>query len=521
MSTTDIRFEMAKALDALAEELDVSPAKYKDAEDRYIAVCEWLGAEGSELAEYDPNLYPQGSFALGTAIRPLGDDHYDVDAVCLLDESAANITQKELKLKVGKRLKENDRYRKMLKPPDGGRRCWTLEYADASKFHLDILPAIPDPSWRAVGVHVPEAWAKHAIQITDKTTWDRVLAWPRSNPPGFALWFKDQMRIRLEEGRRLVAATKAASIADIPDYEVRTPLQRLVQILKRHRDMRYAGNEHRPISVIITTLAGLAYGNEANLADAIENVVPKMRTYVQTRDGRYWIPNPVNPAENFADKWAAEPEKARIFFEWLEAVEQDYHTLLTPKGFRERERHLAEAFGARDAGAALRKSGIPSSSGNLVIGAAAAALAGAAVATIAAKTLGRFNVPHREAPPWPMAPSLARIPLSARYKRNGTSRDFPSDSAPLPKGGDLMFYADGSAIPGAFDVYWQVVNTGREAASIEGGLRGQIKHSGSAGRGGLTQKEATAYTGSHWIECFIVQNGRCIARSGEYVVNIE
>src|SRR4051794_25685485 len=118
--------------------------------------------------------------------------------------------------------------------------------------------------------------------------------------------------------------------------------------------MRYAGNEHRPISVIITTLAAHAYDNEANPADAIENVVPRMRTYVQKRDGIYWIPNPVNPAENFADKWAAEPKKAETFFEWLAAVEQDYQMLLTPNGFRDRDRRLAEAFGAREATAALK-----------------------------------------------------------------------------------------------------------------------------------------------------------------------
>jgi hypothetical protein len=36
---------------------------------------------------------------------------------------------------------------------------------------------------------------------------------------------------------------------------VKTPLQQAVQILKRHRDMMFADDpEHKPISVIITTL---------------------------------------------------------------------------------------------------------------------------------------------------------------------------------------------------------------------------------------------------------------------------
>src|ERR1051325_11024479 len=355
-------------------------------------------------------MYPQGSFALGTANKPIGDGQFDVDAVCLLNESAGNITQQELKRKVGDRLKEHKTYKRMLKPPEGGRRCWTIEYADESKFHLDVLPAIPDPNWAIVG-HVPQDWACEAIQITDKETWERVLTWPRSNPRGYASWFKYQMRVRLEEGRRMVAMAKAASIADIPDYEVRTPLQRLVQILKRHRDVHYGDNEHRPISIIITTLAGMAYNNEADINDAIESVVPKMRRLVQRRDdGIYWIPNPVNLAENFADKWAAEPEKARIFFEWLDKLKRDHQSLLKASTRGERQRRLSESFGSRAETAPLRKSSNPSVG---IAGTALAVLAGTALASAATRAVSRFNVAHREQPPWPASASVARIPMRA------------------------------------------------------------------------------------------------------------
>jgi hypothetical protein len=508
MSTTATRIQASRLLDNLADALDVPDGKYAEAESRYKAVCEWLGADGSDLADYHPDMYPQGSFALGTAIRPLGEDHYDVDAVCLLKETTANITQRELKRKVGDRLKAHDTYKRMLKPPEGGRRCWTVEYADASRFHLDILPAIPDPAWQFVGVGVPADWAKHAIQITDQTTWDRTPTWPRSNPRGYAEWFKSRMRVRLEEGRRAVAMAKAASVADIPDYEVRTPLQRLVQILKRHRDIRYAGNEHRPISIIITTLAAHAYRNEGDLSDAIAAAIPQMRTLVERRNGVYWVLNPVNPAENFADKWAAEPEKASVFFEWLDAVERDHQALITATTDRAREQRLAEAFGERDATEAMKRMNAPSSTLR-------------AVPSVSRSAPSRFDVPHRERPRWNLAHDLRRIPIRATFKRDGVTTAFTSNSAPVRKGSSLMFHADATDIGGPFDVYWQVVNTGAEAAAVPGGLRGQIKRSDSAGRGGLTQKEETAYTGSHWVECFIVQNDRCIARSGEFVVNIE
>jgi hypothetical protein len=74
-------------------------------------------------------------------------------------------------------------------------------------------------------------------------------------------------------------------------------------------------------------------------------------------------------------------------------------------------------------------------------------------------------------------------------------------------------------VPVPFQVYWQVVNTGKEAEDARQ-LRGEIVLSKTAGVGGLTQKESTLYTGIHWVECFIVKNSFCVARSGEFVVRI-
>lgn len=45
-------------------------------------------------------------------------------------------------------------------------------------------------------------------------------------------------------------------IEQIPEDDVKTPLQRVVQLLKRHRDVFYEGQpEHRPSSIIVTGAA--------------------------------------------------------------------------------------------------------------------------------------------------------------------------------------------------------------------------------------------------------------------------
>ena len=57
----------------LADELDVPPSKYREAKDHYEAVCAWLDVDNLELVHYQPSIYPQGSFVLDTAVKPLGD----------------------------------------------------------------------------------------------------------------------------------------------------------------------------------------------------------------------------------------------------------------------------------------------------------------------------------------------------------------------------------------------------------------------------------------------------------------
>jgi len=507
MTEPERRRGLERILDSLADQLDVAPAKYADAKKRYDAVGSWLGADDSELAPYHPDVYPQGSFALGTAVQPLGDDDYDVDAVCLLDLSADMVTQEQLKEMVGKRLRAHRTYMRMLDPPDGGRRCWKLRYADESRFHLDVLPAIPDEYGWLLSMGIPREHARHAICITDMSTWGTDRRWPKSNPRGFAQWFRARMLVALEQRRRAVAMEKRAEVTQIPDYEVRTPLQRVIQLLKRHRDVRYRGDEDRPISIIITTLAARAYDNEDSLVEALLNVVPGMRAAIETRNGVHWVENPVNLRENFADRWVDEPRKAQLFLDWLTAVEREHAELLTGRGFAQVGDYLVKSYGQRDASAVMEKY---ASRTSRVMSATAAGLGERTTARSMAPS--RFDVPHRERPDWPMGLAY-RVSISARASRDGFRPiDFHSDPQPLRKHFSLRFVAS-TDTPQPFDVYWQVVNTGEEATRANG-LRGSIFP------GSSIQGESTLYQGMHWIECFIVKGGRCVARSGEFVVNI-
>lgn len=126
----------------------------------------------SSLSVYSPQIRPQGSFLFGTAVRPVSEDaDLDIDLVCELTKKPSNWTQHTTKNAVGDRLKESDRYRKMLDKE--GKRCWTLIYADG-KYHMDVLPCIVNEGYttaleRMLASSDLEVSDTTAIRITENT----------------------------------------------------------------------------------------------------------------------------------------------------------------------------------------------------------------------------------------------------------------------------------------------------------------------------------------------------------------
>lgn len=346
------RSETSFLLNKIAQALDIPESLFDEAQKKYKAVGTWLGEGNSPLAGYSPQIYPQGSFLLGLVVKPLSDrDDFDIDLVFELAIPKNHLTQKELKNLVGDRLKEQDKYREMLE--DEKRRCWTLKYAENAQFHLDILPAVPnyDQSIRLKEQGVPQDLAQTSIAITDNTlpNFDKLtLDWPRGNPKGYAAWFRERMIVQYEEIRKELAETLKAQIDNVPEYRIKTPLQRCIQLLKRHRDIVFKNDpENKPASIIITTLAGLAYNNEADLTDSLINIVEGMPQNIAVRHGIYWLANPVDPTENFADKWRDHPTREPSFRNWLQKVHRDLLRLQSCTDLESKEKLLSEIFGER------------------------------------------------------------------------------------------------------------------------------------------------------------------------------
>jgi Second Messenger Oligonucleotide or Dinucleotide Synthetase domain len=146
MMMSPITPQAEQFLEDLAEELDIPEHRYDDATTSYESLGNWLKRDESTVRQFDPHIYVQGSFRLGTAIRPRDDgEEYDVDSVCefkLLTKS--QLSQAELKRRLGVEIHAYARSKNMVKPVREGRRCWILDYADGAQFHMDVVPALPN-----------------------------------------------------------------------------------------------------------------------------------------------------------------------------------------------------------------------------------------------------------------------------------------------------------------------------------------------------------------------------------------
>ncbi len=317
------------------------------------------------------------------------------------------------------------------------------------------------------------------------------------------------MKVVFDARRQAIALREArASVEDIPEYRVKTPLQSAIQILKRHRDVRFEEEpEIRPISIIITTLAAHAYGQETTIAGALYGILNRMHLHVHDRKGVSWIANPADPRENFADKWEEVEEKKTAFFDWLQMAREDFELAAGSASAEQFIEALAPRMGRSLVEAVVQRH--HGHQGRRLMTSAS---------SVANKLRRLIDAPHRKVMTWP---ALTRGSLQLREviveQRGFRPYARASDGDPIPKHCALTFDVQ-TDIAMPYKVFWQVVNTGNDARNAKG-LRGGFDE-GVVQSGRLTRSESTLYAGSHSIECLIVKDGYCVARSGPFVINI-
>src|SRR4030067_1434608 len=152
METADVlkKAQITGLLEGICQALELTDTQFRNASDRYESVGRWLsGADNPLLA--GATVYPQGSISMSTTVKPLGQNEYDVDLICLVPGLTPAASPAALKSLIGARLRQNDRYAVILEEKN---RCWRLNYAN--EFHLDLTPTIPNPACNHDGELLPD-----------------------------------------------------------------------------------------------------------------------------------------------------------------------------------------------------------------------------------------------------------------------------------------------------------------------------------------------------------------------------
>lgn len=328
-------------LENMTAQLELPESAYETAKNRYDDIGEWFGRNESLCRDNDPHIFPQGSFRLGTAIYPLDQNEaYDLDLACNLRKgiNRSSDTQESLKKLVGYEIETYRTVRGIKASKEEKHRCWRLEYQDDHSFHMDVVPCIPEDMSRQKNIFesmkksgedesTSESVSRLSVSITDDrhSGYKRICDdWNISNPEGYAKWFE----ARMNQTMQLFEAK--AKVDNIPLFRRKTPLQRSVQLLKRHRDYMFKENRDvKPISIIITTLAARAYKGESDIESTLTNVLLQMDAFANY--GSSVVLNPVNPEENFADRWTM-PQYSHLklrenFKKWAIQVQSDFDLL--------------------------------------------------------------------------------------------------------------------------------------------------------------------------------------------------
>jgi hypothetical protein len=346
--------------------LDISPTMFENAKGKYDALTEYLKNSGIE-AQY----YTQGSFALGTVVRPYirgVEKDYDLDTVCELFLGKTTTSPFIVKRRVGEVLKNSKRYKPLMLGEDS--RCWTLQFSDVDGigFLLDVVPCVHQDNQRivtSIATGVLLEYANQGILITDKVS-SNDYRWLPSNPKGYAAWFNKinekiilYADVQMKQHLGVACFSEDQSkIEKIPTFYKRSVLQRAIQILKRHRDIYFSNVSIdketvwgvRPISAIITTLCTqIAEKNITdNLSQLLGTIAKELNEYTQLQNvddsmffernrpvsfihkenGKWILKNPVNPDDNLTDAWTL--EHARWFFKWTAAVKKDFEEIGHP-----------------------------------------------------------------------------------------------------------------------------------------------------------------------------------------------
>ncbi|MDQ6528931.1 nucleotidyltransferase [Flavobacterium sp. LHD-85] len=298
---TEQEYKKDELLAIIAANLELDATRKQQMETAYRAVNDVLSKDEKFFKDYIINVYPQGSLLIGTTIKPLPGEEFDLDIVLHIESSYLLHTPAEIYDALYRVLSNHDTYKPLLEKKN---RCVRIDYN--SDFHMDILPGC------IITIN------NNRLMIAED---ERRISWSRTNPKGYAEWFKDiaernKGSFILHERYNLMLKA-AVETEDLPlEVYQKTPLQSTVQIVKRYRDLFFQDKDTTKMpavsSIVLTTLLAQCHEGNLSIQEALINASQKLRKLAEAyklRKEKFAVYNPVDnhedksKRENFTDSW--------------------------------------------------------------------------------------------------------------------------------------------------------------------------------------------------------------------------
>ncbi|MDP8905307.1 MAG: nucleotidyltransferase [Chloroflexota bacterium] len=294
-----------------------------------------------------------------------------------------------------------------------------------------------------------------------------------TNPEGFTAWMKEK------------------------DDLVNGHLRRVIRLAKYIRDAK--GTFTCP-SVILTTLLGervQAWDAKARYPDvptALKNLVSDLDAWLQLNTTRPTIDDPSCPGTNFDHRWddaqyANFRTQIHRYSDWITTA---YDEPDRDKSIEAWQKVFGPTFKVPPASALVVES------------------MSKPAAAVVAQTPGEEDIRSR----FPVVPTRSARVTGRVLPKPGFRSGLIRDLGRLHKNRELRFRVE-TDVAWPYDVYWKVRNFGEEAARANG-LRGELMKA-SDPRG--WHRETTLYTGTHWIEAYVVKDGT-VRATDRHIVRI-
>lgn len=301
---SDNTYELDAELARIAESIQLDETRQKRMEAAYESINKILNDDNGYFKNANFEVYPQGSVRIGTTIRPIVGEEYDLDIVVHIYDDWKKKTSNEIYNELKRVLNNNAVYKEKIELKN---RCIRIKYA--GDFHMDILPGLQEQPNDTNRLMVPDRELKN---------------WTTSNPRGYSEWFIGKTELAK---RSLLEKAFSIENLNIEEFAKKKPLTRAVQLLKLYRDEYFKNDsENATSSIILTTIAGWNYKGDESIYLSLKNIIESLDER-HFNGGRIRVLNPVNPQEDFSEKWDSNPILYKSFLRFSQNLKQQWTNL--------------------------------------------------------------------------------------------------------------------------------------------------------------------------------------------------